>query len=313
MNTNLQKRFLNIPLGKWYNVRVMTADPIVYQDRPGRRVLDLRPLGADCIPVLGLSDFKMIHPGTDYHIHPGCVEICLCVRGNLAFETEDRAYPFLPGSVFVSTEREPHRMRHNPKGLMLYRLLFAVPRPGGRILGLTRTESEWIARSLTHLPKRLFKSTKRVNAAFAALFAIYDSEHLTAARTAKTKSAALDLLIAVIEAARLLPPKAPSVIADVMRRMREHPDREYPIPTLAAETSMSPSRFSETFKRAAGLPPHAYLLACRIDAAKKMLADGKTSVRTAAVLLRFTSTQHFSTVFKRIVGTTPAAFAGTGL
>ena len=287
----------------------MTADPIVYQDRPGRRVLDLRPLGAKCIPVLGLSSFKMIHPGTDYHIHPGCVEICLCVRGNLAFETENRTYSFLPGSIFVSTEHEPHRMRHNPKGLMLYRLLFAVPPRGRCILGLTRSESEWITDSLTHLPKKLFKSTKKINAAFADLFAIYDSEQLPAARTAKTKSAVLELLISVIEAARLLPPKAPSAIADIMQRMREHPDRRYPIPTLAAEASISPSLFSETFKRTAGLPPHAYLLTCRIDAARRMLAEGKTSIKTAAILLHFTSTQHFSTVFKRIVGMTPAAFA----
>ena len=83
----------------------MTEDPICYQDKPGRRVLDLRPCGVDCIPVLGLSDFHMVHPGTDYHIHPRCIEICLCVRGNLAFETTDRTYPFLPGSLFVSTER----------------------------------------------------------------------------------------------------------------------------------------------------------------------------------------------------------------
>ena len=47
----------------------MTEDPIVYQDQPGRRVLDLRPDGVDCIPVLGLSNFRMIHPGTDLHIH----------------------------------------------------------------------------------------------------------------------------------------------------------------------------------------------------------------------------------------------------
>ena len=286
----------------------MTANPIVYQDRPGQRVLDLRHAGVDCIPVLGLSNFRMIHPGTDYHIHPGCVEICLCIRGNLAFETADRTYPFLPGSVFVSTADEPHRMRHNPKGLMVCRILFAVPRPGKRILGLSVRETEWIARSLTHLPKRLFKSTPQVKAAFDDLFATYDSHGLAAARSVRMKSAALALLIAVIEAARLLPPKAPDAIVSLMKRMREHPDRDYPVGQLAAMASLSESAFSETFKRAAGLPPHAYLLSCRISRAQEMLSKGRLSIKAVANQLRFTSSQHFSTAFTRIVGTTPARF-----
>ncbi len=152
----------------------MIFDAIVYQDRPGRRVLDLRKEGLDSIPVLSMSDFHMIHPGTDFHVHPEGVEVNLCVRGNLAFETEERTYPFLPGNIFVSTPKQPHRMRHNPKGLLIYRILFAPPRPGRRVLGLSPAESEWLGRSITHLPKRLFKSTRRVKAASETLFAAYD-------------------------------------------------------------------------------------------------------------------------------------------
>lgn len=288
---------------------LMTEDPIVYQDRPGRRVLDLRPDDIDCIPVLGLSDFQMIRPGTDYHIHPGCIEICLCVRGNLTFETDGRSYPFLPGCVFVSTDREPHRMRHAPKGLVVYRVLFQVPKPGRRVLGLTQRETEWIVRMLRHLPKRLFKSTERIREAFRTLFVIHDNERLTAARTVKLKAGVLDLLVGVIEAARLLPGKAPETITDLMRTMREHPDRDYPIGQLAAQAALSASGFSEAFKGAAGLPPHAYLISCRIAKAQKVLATGNKSIKAIAGLLHFSSPQHFSNVFKRIVGTSPAAYA----
>ena len=291
----------------------MIANPIVYQDRPGRRVLDLRPYGVDCIPVLGLSNFRMIHPGTDYHIHPDCVEICLCIRGNLMFETEDAAYPFLPGNIFVSTEREPHRMRHNPKGLMLYRILFAVPRPGKRILGLTASETEWIVRSLTHLPKRLFKSTTKIRDAFETLFDIYDSEHLKAIRSVKLKSATLELLIAVIEASRLLPAKTPDKIASIMKRMREHPEKEYSIEALSNETELSPSALSETFKQAAGLPPHAYLIDCKIRKAQELLGKGRISIKAISDMLRFSSTQHFATTFKKITGSSPSDIHKTSM
>ena len=109
----------------------MRIDPIVYVDGKERRTLDLRPDGVACIPVLGLSNFQSVRTGTEEHVHPGCVEVSLCVRGNLMFESFGSCYPFLPGTVFVSQPAEPHRMRHNPKGLMLYRILFKVPGEGG--------------------------------------------------------------------------------------------------------------------------------------------------------------------------------------
>lgn len=208
----------------------MIPDAIAYQDRPGRRVLDLRKDGLACIPVLGLSDFHMIHPGTDFHVHPEGVEINLCVRGNLAFETAERTYPFLPGSIFVSTPAQPHRMRHNPKGLLLYRILFR-------------------------------------------------------------------------------PPKAPERFVQLARRMAEHPGEDYRLPALADELGLSLSSFSETFKRTTGLPPHAYLVSCRIRRAQELLARGTSSLKAISDSLGFSSTQHFATTFRSLTGLPPSRVA----
>ena len=70
-------------------------DPNVYLDGKERRSLDLRPYGVACIPLLGLSNFQMARTGTEEHVHEGCVEISLCLRGNLAFESDGIEYPFL--------------------------------------------------------------------------------------------------------------------------------------------------------------------------------------------------------------------------
>lgn len=286
----------------------MTLDPIVYQDSSECRVLDLRPDGIDCLPVVGLSSFGAIRPGPGYHVHPGCVEVCLCLRGNLTFETEAAAYQFLPGSIFVSKPDEPHRLKHNPKGLMLYRFLLALPRRGRSILGLDPSETEWIIRSYTHLPKRLFKSTPRVRAAFEALFGVYDTERLHAARRVKMKAAALELLVSVIEAARHLPDKAPDRVKTLMEVIRANPTVDYPVAKLAERAGFSESAFSELFKRVAGLPPHAYLVDCRIRRAQELLTSQRLSLKAISDMLCFSSTQHFSTAFKRIVGQTPAEF-----
>ena len=117
-------------------------DPIVYEDGKERRSLDLRPDGVACIPMLGLSNFQTARTGTEEHVHPGCVEVSLCVRVNLMFESQGESYPFLPGTVFVSQPMESHRMRHNPKGLMLYRILFKSPDEGENVLDLKHSDEK---------------------------------------------------------------------------------------------------------------------------------------------------------------------------
>ena len=287
----------------------MIEDPIIYRDLPNDRVLDLRPDGVGCIPVLGMSSFLSIQPGPDYHIHPGCMEFCLCLKGNLIFDSLGREYPFTPGRIFVSSPKEPHHLRHNPSGLKTYRILFAIPKGKARILGLGSRESEWLVRSLTHLPKRLYAATPRIRAAFELLFRLYDTEHQgSAGRRVRLASAALELLVALVDAARLQPRKAPDTIARIADRIREHPDDDYPAEAMAAESRLSLSAFSEAFKRAMGLPLHAYLLDCRISRAKQLLRETDRSLASIGQELRFYSTQHFAKTFRRIIGISPQEF-----
>ena len=287
----------------------MIADKITYCDEPGFRVLDLRPDGIDCIPVLGFSDFMSVKRGPDFHYHPGCMEFCLCLKGNLIFDTEDGEYPFLPGRVFASAPHEPHHLRTNPSGLMVYRILFKIPKVGKCILGLDSRGSEWLARSLTHLPKRLFVSTQLIRSSFEKLFATYDGlSRKSPARRVKMRAAALDLLIAIIDAARRSPAKSPDKITEIAKRIRDRPNADYPIADLAKESSLSLSAFANAFKQSKGLPLHAYVLHCRIDKAKRLLLTTNRTVTSIGQELHFYSTQHFALTFKRIIGQYPQAF-----
>ena len=285
------------------------VDPNVYEDGRERRTLDLRPDGVGCIPLLGLSNFQSIRTGPEEHVHPGCVEISLCLRGNLTFESLGEAYPFLPGMVFVSQPSEPHRMRHNPKGLMLYRILFRIPEEGEAILGLAPDESRWLVKELTHFPVRLFPATDRVKRAFERLFEVYDTAgRRTSARRLKAKAAALELLLSLVEA-----PHAPASpkgrrnprVNAIVEEMRRHPEAEYSTEAIARRSALSMASFNDAFKRATGLPPHAFLLDLRVKAAAADLARSTDSVATLAKRYGFSSPQHFATAFKRIMGVPP--------
>lgn len=285
------------------------ADPVVYVDDGERRTLDLRPDGVGCIPLLGLSNFQSARTGTEEHVHPGCIEVSMCLRGNLMFESQGLQYPFLPGTVFVSRPDEPHRMRHNPKGLMLYRILFEIPKRDEPVLGLAAGESRWLVKQLANFPVRLFPATERVRSAFERLFAVYDSApRRTAERRLKMKAAALELLLSLVEA-----PGAPATprgkanrkVNAIVERMGNSPEDDYSVEALARESALSTVAFNDAFKRATGLPPHAFLLDARVKAAARDLEDASVTVAKVAEKYRFSSPQHFATTFKRIMGVPP--------
>ena len=239
------------------------------------------------------------------------MEVSLCVRGNLMFESFGACYPFLPGTVFVSQPTEPHRMRHNPKGLMLYWILFRVPGEGEDVLGLPPDEGRWLVRQMTHFPLRLFPATTRVKTAFERLFEAYDTAgRRSAARRLKMRSAALELLLALVEAPHApASPKGrrnPKVDA-LVKRMRVRPEDDYTLEAMAREVALSTVALNEAFKRATGLPPHAFLLDCRLKNGCELLRAGE-SVGAVANRLGFSSPRHFATALKRATGRSPRDF-----
>ena len=286
------------------------AEPIFYEDGVDWRIVDLRPYGVDCIPLLSFGCFSAVRPGVTPHVHPGCVEICLSIKGNVRYESCGVVYPVLPGHVFLSRPNEPHRRCDNPKGMTLYRALFALPRKGKGMLGLSARESADISDAILAIPMRLFHSTKRLRAAFDRLFTLLDpAKARDSWHRIEMRHAALELLLSIVEAPLAPHSKnaaASSKVKAIARRIAESPERDYSIADMSREAGLSRFAFTEEFKRATGLPPHAYLLDRRVRRAAGDIRDRRLSVSVVADKWRFSSPQHFTTAFKRIMGVLPS-------
>ena len=282
----------------------LTIDPCV--DTSERRVIDLTKYGVSCVSVLGTTRFRHKVEDVEEHVHEGCLEITYCKRGQLAFESEGRVYPFLPGSVFVSRPDQPHRMRENPQGTRTNYLLFRLPKRGQTVLNLPARESRCLTERLLSLPSRLFQSNTRIEADFQRLFDICDSDDAGVFRSLNLSCVVLDLLLNVIDCSANAPPAfSGDALQPLVDDMREQPWRKWPIDELTRRTGLSPSTLRTRFKALTGLSPHGYLVSCRIQRAKKELTHGGASIADVALSLGFASARHFSSAFKLATGLSP--------
>jgi AraC family transcriptional regulator len=77
---------------------------------------------------------------------------------------------------------------------------------------------------------------------------------------------------------------------------------------LAEVAQLSPHHFAGAFKESTGLPPHRYVLQQKVARAKELLADPRLSLAEISYAVGFPSQAHFTTMFRKLTGTTPGTF-----
>ena len=283
------------------------ALPSVRDDRSCRRLLALDKEGIRCVPLLGEARFQRRYRDIAFHVHEGCIEVTLCLRGNLEYECGGKTYRFRPGDVFVAGLDVPHRPKSYPKGLHRYRLLFRPPCGRASVLGLPKRESAWLVERLLALGTCQFTDNGKVRAGFQRALSAYDDRTGEPdGRRLRLRVAVADLLLATVEAScereRVLPANR---VRRLIEEMRRNPEGAYGVDDLSARLQMSASSLQHRFRRLTGLPPHAFLTECRMEAAKRMLSERKP-VEVVAHRLGYASPKHFSGLFRRFVGCAPS-------
>jgi AraC family transcriptional regulator len=84
--------------------------------------------------------------------------------------------------------------------------------------------------------------------------------------------------------------------------------RDLRLRELAEVAGLSSNYFCEQFKESTGMTAYQYVLQRRIERAKHYLRDPKFTVASAGAATGFVNHSHFTKVFRRLVGVTPAQF-----
>jgi AraC-like DNA-binding protein len=77
---------------------------------------------------------------------------------------------------------------------------------------------------------------------------------------------------------------------------------------MAKIAELTPHHLATLFTKTTGLSPHQYVLRVRIERAKIHLTDDRLSIAEVSKLVGFRTQEHFTKVFRRVVGATPSKF-----
>jgi AraC family transcriptional regulator len=102
-----------------------------------------------------------------------------------------------------------------------------------------------------------------------------------------------------------LPPRARRRVQDYIAA---HLGQRITNDALAEVAGLSVCHFTRVFKQTEGMSPHRYVLHCRVERAKELLADAKMSQAQIAFAAGFSDQSHYTRWFRQISGLTPGGY-----
>lgn len=234
-------------------------------------------------------------------------EIGYVERGSIEWMTSDGLDEAGPGSLVIDP---PGDWQGGVSAIVhpceRYWLRFNF-RPAGDLPGLSSHAIAQLAAGFAAIRTRHFPASPAIRQSFERLIAAQRAPGRFAVEIGR---AALHQILCqtVLDHERDLGARPGRAVAAALAWIDAHLEEEFSGPTVAAAVGLSLGYFHTLFRREAGVTPAACHARRRVAAAKRRLIHSDASVTDIALALGYSSSQHFATAFKTIVGMTPMAY-----
>lgn len=94
----------------------------------------------------------------------------------------------------------------------------------------------------------------------------------------------------------------------VIDYIQDHLNLNISLIELSELVQLSPHHFRKLFQQSMGISPHKYLLQCRIEKAKQLLADEQLTIAEVGQIVGFFDQSHFTNTFRRYTNYTPRQY-----
>ncbi|WP_366288978.1 AraC family transcriptional regulator [Paenibacillus sp. AN1007] len=265
------------------------------------------------------SDTKSPQNELPDHLHDWH-EIIYVYRGQGSIFIDTGLEDMQEGDLFLIPGSTVHRALPDAGNPVTSSALFFSP-------GLLASTAGGMSSSLLHpfercrqrrVYKRHLNSSDRmqVSALIDDIHTEFRSDHHLSAHAALLRLQLLLIFLERLESAAGPARTAPSLpaptwlsstLTDIDHKLRSG----LSLPDLAQQAAVSPAHFSRAFKRYTGMTLTDYALARRVIMAKEHLVQRDETMAAVADACGFESLPHFYRQFKKLTGTTPAAYRRT--
>lgn len=279
----------------WHDQYTVTKDRIVYiEDQhhiPG-------------VHAFARHTMKNAIPSLEWHYHENSFEFTIATKGTLNFCTRTSSYKFSGGDVFVSFPNEIHGTNNVPIALgEVYWFQLDIS-DEEHFLYLNRETAHYMIEQLNAIPHHVVQANvEQVSPLLKEGFRLTqmgEDPHIIAAY--------LQLFLYLVinsshqEQFRLSPD-----IGKTLNYILDNITSEVSLEELASIANLSCSQYKQKFKKQMGISPRRFINQQKIEHAKILLQEGM-SVTDIAMLLGFTTSSYFSTVFKKHTLCTPMEY-----
>ena len=279
----------------WHDQYTLTKERIIYTQEqhhvPG-------------VHALARHTMKDSIPSLKWHYHENSFEFTISTKGTFSFSTRTSSYRFSGGGVFIAFPDEIHGTNDIPVSVgEIYWFQLDISNPK-EFLFMNENTARHMIESLRALPHHV------VQADAEEMRPLIQQAFYLAQRNDEPEFIAsylqlfLHLLIhsANNEKFALSPD-----IGRTLNYILDNITEELPLEELAALANLSCSQYKQKFKKQLGISPRHFINQQKIEYAKLLLLEGM-SVTDIAMLLGFTTSSYFSTVFKKYTLYTPTEY-----
>lgn len=272
-----------------------------------RLLIDFSTLDRNFCFTLGRVNYSRAHTPLENHTHKDRMEIVLMVKGRQVYQVGGRNYAVGSGEVFMTFANELHGTSGYPEDKsLLYYLIIAVDDRLRSFIGFDGDESAGIIDRLKNPGGRKFPAIPKLKHELDAMISVYYGN--SPFRRTLIRGLISGFLIDVVNCAKNGETCSNSGMKPVLEYIRNNIDKDIRVPDLAKTAGLSVPGFKARFRNDMGMPPREYVLRQKVETAKEMLKSRDLSITDIAYKLSFSSSQYFSTVFKRYTFKSPANF-----
>jgi AraC-like DNA-binding protein/mannose-6-phosphate isomerase-like protein (cupin superfamily) len=275
-------------------------------------------IGLPLVGHIGTLHSRSARRTQTWHAHEGC-ELLFITEGATAWEFQDEVTLEVTGGHFLVV---PSGMVHRGKRAMrrpssICGVLFNPQRADGwRNSTLTAADLRWLTEHFAMTAPTVAAMGRELTTRVTRMMAVKRSLELepkNRALQATLRTLACAVILEAAQGLRAVPAAGPAaVIAAAQEYLGGHLREPVPMSALVRRMGFSRSYLFAIFKSVTGMTPNDYYLRLRTEKAQQLLAGSAQPVTAIALETGFSSSQYFSSVFRKYTGQTPLEFRRSG-